>query len=110
MCVVDAAVVVAFEPVPGLNMAAVWDGGRWCHVHVVDDGRYGPAIESWDMTNGWSGTTQIPCTPNALRELVEWRLADRDAVRDMVAFARPYVTWSETRLVTPGGAPQFSAN
>lgn len=83
MCVCAAAVVVTFEAAHDVTLAAVWDGGRWCHVHVVDEGTYGPRIESWDMWHPATQSAAIPCTPDALRELVLFRLADPDAVRTL---------------------------
>lgn len=81
MAVRCAAVVVTFEAGPGVDVAAIWDGSRWCQVHVVEDGGFGPQIETWDMWDRWTESAAIPCTPEALRELVEYRLSDPDAVR-----------------------------
>lgn len=110
MCVVGAAVVVSFEPAPGVTLAAVWDGGRWCNVHVVEGGGYGPKIEAWDMHDQWHGVPQIECTPNALRDLVEWRLMDRAAVADLVAWATSFGTGSEPPRFARTRTPRFSVN
>lgn len=90
MHVVDAAVVVTFEPAPDVVLAAVWDGGQWCQIHVVAEGQYGPVLEVWDMHHQWHEAPQISCTPNALRQLVEYRMEDVDAMDELVAWARSY--------------------
>lgn len=110
MCVLGAAVVVTFEPAPGVTLAAAWDGGRWCGLFVVEGGGYGPRVESWDMHDGWHGVPQIACTPAALRELVEWRLEDRAAVAEMVALATSILDGSGPPVFARDGVPQFSAN
>lgn len=110
MGVVGAVVVVSFEPAPGVLLAAVWDGGRWCNVHVLERGKYGPTLERWDMHAKWSDVPQIECTPDALRQLVEWRLEDATAMAELVAWAASFLDGAETPVFAHRGTPEFSAN
>jgi hypothetical protein len=110
MGIVGCACVVTFEPAAGMTLAAVWDGGRWCHVHVVEAGGYGPRLEAWDMHDKWHNAPQIECTPRALQQLVEWRLEDRNAVAEMVALATTILDGSGPPVFARHGVPQFSTN
>jgi hypothetical protein len=75
-----------FEPVADVRLAVVWDGGDTATVHTVDDGRWGPAIESWSMLDehGWP---RIACTPSALEELARFRLEETPGAAELVATA-----------------------
>lgn len=107
---VDAAVVATFEPAPGLYAAAVWDGGEWCHVHALDGGKFGPRLESWDMIDPATGEPAIRCTPDALRELVEYRLEQPGAVRAIAAGVADYAHATEPRPRVRRGVALFSVN
>lgn len=107
---IHAAVVATFELVPGITLAAVWDGGPWCHVHVVDGGKYGPVLERWDMA-GPCGVAAIECTPDALRQLVLFRIqTDLEGMADLAMAARCYSTPREHSENTRRPTPEFSAN
>lgn len=110
MAVLDAVVVVSFEPEPGVQFAAVWDGGKWCRIHAVDGGTFGPCVEAWDMHDGWHGVPQIECTPAALQRLVEWRLDDPTAAAEMLATAEALTTPVVAPRFARNGYPQFSQN
>jgi hypothetical protein len=110
MCVLGAAVVVSFEPAPGTTLAAVWDGGQWCQIHVVESGNYGPVLEVWDMHNEWHGGPEIECTPAALKRLVEFRLRDTVSVAELASWATSYCDRQHRRTFAPTGAPRFSLN
>lgn len=86
MVVRGAFVCVVLEPVADVRLAVCWDGGDTATVHTVDDGRYGPAIESWRMTDdhGWP---RMACTPAALEELCRFRLEDTPGAAELVATA-----------------------
>ena len=109
-----AAVVATFEPEPGVALAAVWDGGRWATVHVVDGGAYGPVLERWDMWEPTLGGPCISCTPKAFAELVQYRVAEGAEMGDLVGLAEDYCGWSERRTDehehAPVGVPGFSLN
>lgn len=107
---VDAAVVATFEPAPGLYAAAVWDGGETCFVHALDGGKFGPRLESWDMIDARTGEPAIACTPDALRELVEYRLQQPGAVRAIAAGVADYVHGTEPRQRHRRGVASFSMN
>lgn len=83
--VLGAAVVVVLEVAPDVRAAVVWDGGPMATVHAMDDGRYGPAVEAWEMHDAWTGQPRIPCTPAALEELARFRLSDTPGVDHLVA-------------------------
>lgn len=85
MVVHRAAVVVMLEVVSDVRAVVVWDGGRWATVHAVDDGRYGPAVERWDMHDPWTGLPRIACTPAALEELARFRLEETPGAAELVA-------------------------
>jgi hypothetical protein len=103
-CVVGGVTVVAFDVGNGSRLAAVWDGGDRCNVHVVVDGRYGPTVEVWDMTGTW-----MPCTPDALAELVAYRLSDDRTAAELGRMARASVD-DETAPIRGTGVPRFSVN
>lgn len=85
MVVHGAAVVVVLEVVADVRAVVVWDGGRWATVHAVDDGRYGPAVERWEMHDPWTGLPRISCTPAALEELARFRLEETHGAAELVA-------------------------
>jgi len=87
MVVHGAAVVVAFEPVAGVRLACVWDGGPHATVHTLEDGRYGPVLERWQMVDPWTGCPRIACTPAALAELVAFRVEETPGAARLVATA-----------------------
>jgi hypothetical protein len=109
MAVLGAAVVVTFE-MGATTYAAAWDGGEWATLHVVDDGRYGPPVERWQMFHPALGHPVVECTPNGLLEVVQFRLADaahQTGLIDVVGRRAPvplkakFCWW---------GVPEFSAN
>lgn len=110
VCVCGAAVVVTFEATPNVRLAAVWDGGPWCSIHVVENGAYTVAVDRWEMRDDWTGEPCIPCTPGALAELVAARVSRGDIPGDVLELAEDYAAWSERHQKTSGGAPDFSAN
>jgi hypothetical protein len=110
MCISGAVVVVTFEPAGDVTLAAVWDGGRWCNVHTLEDGKYGPRLEVWDMHHEWTGKPVIECTPEALQRLVEYRMDDTAAIAELVTLARSYSDWQTPPAWTRDGVPLFSRN
>ena len=110
MRVVGGVVAVVFEPVPGVSLAAVWDGGQLCHIHVVDGGAWGPVLEHWDMWDRVHDGPQIECTPAALQSVVQFRLEDDAAVRELVALAEVCLCPLEHVQQHRFGVPHFSAN
>lgn len=109
-CVCGAAVVVTFEATPGVRLAAVWDGGMWCSIHVVENGAYTVAVDRWEMVNDCTGEPCIPCTPGALAELVAQRVSRGGIPAELLELAEDYAAWNETRPAGGRGAPDFSAN
>lgn len=87
MCVVGAAVVVVVEPVHGARFAVCWDGGETAAVHTIEDGRYGPVFERWQMVDPVTGCPHIQCTPAALAELARFRLEETPGAAELVAAA-----------------------
>lgn len=87
MVVHGAAVVVSFEPVADVRLAVVWDGGQHATVHTLEDGRYGPVVERWQMVDPWTDCPRIACTPAALAELVVFRLESTPGAARLVATA-----------------------
>lgn len=90
-----AVVVVVLEVVADVRLAVVWDGGDTATVHTVDGGTYGPAIESWRMTDdhGWP---RISCTPAALEELARFRLEETPGAAELVATAAAVLGVTDT--------------
>jgi hypothetical protein len=74
MVALSAAVVCTFDAAPGVTLAAVWDGGKWAHIHHVSGGCFGAVVERWAMVNNRTGRPGIEHTPAALAELVRYRL------------------------------------
>lgn len=109
-CVCGAAVVVTFEATPDVRLAAVWDGGPWCSIHVVENGTYTVAVDRWQMVDDWTGAPCIPCTPGALAELVAARVARGGIPVELLELAEDYAAWAEPRAAGRHGAPDFSDN
>jgi hypothetical protein len=110
MWISGAVVVVTFEPAADVTLAAVWDGGPWCYVHTLEDGKYGPRLEAWDMHDPWTDAPAIECTPAALQQLVEYRMADTLVAGELVTWARSYSGWQNAPVPPNDGAPMFSRN
>lgn len=109
-CVCGAAVVVTFEATPDMRLAAVWDGGMWCSIHVVENGTYTVAVDRWQMVDDCTGEPCIPCTPAALAELVAVRMERDGMPAELLELAEDYIVWHEPRVAAGAGAPDFSAN
>jgi hypothetical protein len=109
MVVLGAAVVVTFEA-GATTYAVAWDGGEIATVHVVDDGRYGPAVERWEMHHPTLGYAVIPCTPAALLELVQFRLADTSGEPALAAVAGHLEPVEQNTGRGPWRLPEFSNN
>lgn len=107
---VAAMVLCVFDAAPGVSFAAAWDGGRLCDVYLLDSGMWGPCVERWDMWNQRADGPGVPCTPDGLRELVEFRLEDRAATAQLVAAAREFDRAHIEPGTPRGRAPEFSAN
>lgn len=109
MGVVREALFVAFELPCGVRLGAFWNGGRMCDVYALN-GRFGPLVERWRMVDSATGEPRIEYHHNALRELVNWRCADRVAVRQMTA--RYWAAVKADKLVAKRRqfVPEFSAN
>jgi hypothetical protein len=87
MVVHGSACVVSFEPTPGTRLAVVWDGGEFADVHVVKNGRCGAVLERWEMVDPWTRWPRISCTPEALAELVRFRMDETGGAGELVAAA-----------------------
>jgi len=108
--VCGAAVVVTFDATPDVRLAAVWDGGPWCSIHVVQNGTYTVAIDRWQMVDDCTGEACIPCTPSALTELVQTRTTHGGISGALLELAADFAAWSEHRAPDQHHAPDFSAN
>jgi hypothetical protein len=108
--VCGAAVVVTFDATPDVRLAAVWDGGPWCSIHVVQNGTYTVAIERWKMADDCTGEPCIPCTPSALAELVETRTTRGGISGALLELAADFADSSEHRAPGHHHAPDFSTN
>lgn len=110
MVILAAHVLVAFKPARDVVLCAFWNGGRWVEIQVWEGGEYGPIVEHWDTWKPGTETPAIPCTPDAVRALVLFRLADPSAVRELVARARAALERNEHASLPMQKTPEFSNN
>jgi len=108
--VCGAAVVVTFDATPDVRLAAVWDGGPWCSIHVVQNGTYTVAIDRWQMVDDCTGEPCIPCTPSALAEMVRTRTTRGGIPGELLELAADFAEWSEARAPGHHRTAGFSAN
>lgn len=85
MVALSAAVVCTFDAAQGVTLAAVWDGGKWAHIHHVSGGRFGAVVERWHMFDNRTGCPGIEHTPAALAELVRYRLEHHGQAVELAA-------------------------
>ena len=99
------AVVSTFD-VGGTTFAAVWDGGDFVNVHVVENGAPTVCVDRWHVADKPGGTTLPDCTPAVLEQIVVHQLANDELVAEALDLAADYLAFTERA----GTLPRFSAN
>lgn len=109
MGVYGESLLVVFRLPNGVKLAAFWNGGEVCDVHAINGG-FGPLVERWRMTNKKTGRAGINYDVAAFRDLVNWRCADRVAVRQMMAGYRAAMATVPPPAKRAELPPAFSLN